>query len=323
MQDQDNINRAKLYDDQVNLRELFQILWRRKIFIIFLTLSFSILAIFYSFSLPNIYESETLLAPADESSIFSSSGSQDLSGLAGLAGISIPSQETGSNSKKAIEMIDSLSFFENKIMPNIFLPDLMAVKFWDLKENKIIYDDDIFIEDSNKWVRDFTFPRKLIPSAQESHEVFLQNHFSLSEDNSTSYVSLTIRHQSPFIAKQWTELIVEEINSFYRNKDKVQAEKAVVYLNNQLAKTSFSEIKQVTASLLQKEIQKLTLIEVNENYVFEYIYPPDAMEEKAEPSRILIVLFLTFLGCVLSIIIVLSMQYFSIERKQELKKINN
>ena len=196
MQDQNNINRVELYDDQINLRELFQILWIRKIFIIFLTLSFSILAIFYSFSLPDIYESETLLAPVDESSFLSSGGLKDLSGLAGLAGISVTSQETGSNSKKAIEMIDSLSFFENKIMPNIFLPDLMAVKFWDLKENKIVYDDDIFIEDSNTWVRDFTFPRKLIPSAQESHEVFLENHFSLSEDNSTGYVSLKIRSVS-------------------------------------------------------------------------------------------------------------------------------
>ena len=41
-----------------------------------------------------------------------------------------------------------------------------------------------------------------------------------------------------------------------------------------MAKTRFSEIKQVTAELLGQEIQKLTLIEANSDYVFEYVYPP-------------------------------------------------
>ena len=79
---------------------------------------------------------------------------------------------------------------------------------------------------------------------------------------------------------EWVEIFVEEINAYYRQKDKLQSEKAVIYLNKQIANTSLSEIRAVTASILEKEIQKLTLIEANKDYVFEYIYPPSIMEEK-------------------------------------------
>ena len=121
---------------------------------------------------------------------------------------------------------------------------------------------------------------------------------SVSEKNENGYIVLTISHQSPSIAKQWVE-IFEEINAYYRQKDKLQSEKAVIYLNKQIANTSLSEIRAVTASILEKEIQKLTLIEANKDYVFEYIYPPSIMEKKSEPYRSLMVILSMTLGFIL------------------------
>ena len=50
--------------------------------------------------------------------------------------------------------------------------------------------------------------------------------------------------------------------------------------------TGLSEIKQVLAQLLQEETKKLTLIEANQFYVFDYIDPPAVMEQKSEPNRV-------------------------------------
>ena len=80
-----------------------------------------------------------------------------------------------------------------------------------------------------------------------------------------------------------------------------------------MAKTNLSEIKQVTSSLIQREMQKLTLIEANPNYVFEYIYPPEVMEERSEPYRALIIVLFTLFGGILSFFVVLSRHYFSEE----------
>ena len=319
MQEIDHNKYTNDFDDEIDFRELFFVLYRGKWIITCLTTFFVIIGIIYSLLLPNIYKSEALLAPVDVSSSLISGALSQYSGLAGLAGITLPTGETGGNSQKAIELISSLSFFEKYLMPKIFLPDLMAIESWDDKNNTIIYDDSIFQKNTNSWVRDFTYPQKLIPSAQESFEVFKSSILSISNDTTTGYVTLSIKHQSPLIAKQWVQIIVEEVNSFYRQKDKEQSEKSVIYLNEQIANTSYSEIRQVTASLLEKEIQKLTLIEANKDYVFEYVYPPSVMEKRSEPNRFLIVILSFMLGVLLSTIIVFFRHYF-LKEKNALKK---
>ena len=316
MQEVDKNKQTNDFDDEIDLRELFFILVKGKKIISYLTGSLLAIGIIYSLLLPSIYESKALLAPIDETSSLISSALSQYSGLAGLAGISLPTGDADSNAKKAIEVMKSLSFFENYIMPKIFLPDLFAVKYWENKEDKIIYDDDIFDINTNTWVRKFRYPQKLIPSAQESFEEFTEHYFNLSEDKKSGYVILSIKHQSPSLAKKWVEMFVEEINIFYRQKDKVESEKAVEYLNKQMLKTSFSEIKQATASLLQKEIQKLTLIEANPDYVFEYIYPPSEMEEESEPERFLIIFLFAFFGFFLGACFVL-LRYFFFPKKIE------
>ena len=301
------------FDDEIDLRELFYVLLEGKWIIVSLTAFVSIIGVIYSLLLPNIYESKAMLVPVNSSSGISGAlGSY--SGLAGLAGISLPSGGDEGNSAKAIQKISSLSFFENNILPNIHLPDLMAVKSWNSKTNTLTFDDSIYDTNSNTWIRDFSYPQQQIPSAQESFEVFKTAHLSLSEDKKSGFITLAIKHQSPFVAKQWVELVVNEVNAFYRQKDKSESEKAVSYLNQQISMTGLSEIKQVLAQLFQEETKKLTLIEANQYYVFDYIDPPAVMEKKSEPKRSLICILSALLGGMLSVLFVL-IRHYAIKQK--------
>ena len=296
------------FDDEIDLRELFYVLLEGKWIIVSLTAFVSIVGVIYSLLLPNIYESKAMLVPVNTSSGISGALG-GYSGLAGLAGISLPSVGDEGNTAKAIQKISSLSFFENNILTNIYLPDLMAFKSWDYKTNTVAFDDSIYDTNSNTWIRDYSYPQQQIPSAQESFEVFTTEHLSLSEDKQSGFITLSIKHQSPFIAKQWAELVINEVNTFYRQKDKSESEKAVSYLNQQISMTSLSEIKQVLAELLQEETKKLTLIEANQYYVFDYIDPPAVMEKKSEPKRALICILGALLGGMLSILLVFIRHY--------------
>jgi uncharacterized protein involved in exopolysaccharide biosynthesis len=307
MQEAHSIKHPNDFDDEIDLRELFYVLLEGKWIIVSLTAFVSIVGVIYSLSLPNIYESKAMLVPVNSSSGIAGA-IRSYSGLAGLAGISLPSGGDEGNSARAIQKISSLSFFENNILTNIHLPDLMAFKSWNSKTNTAVFDESIYDTNSNTWIRDFSYPRQQIPSVQESFEVFKQ-HLSLSEDNKSRFINLSIRHQSPYVAKQWTELVINEVNAFYRQKDKTESEKAVSYLNQQISKTGLSEIKQVIAQLLQEETKKLTLIEANQFYVFEYIDPPAIMEQKSEPKRSLICIISALLGGMLSILLVLIRHY--------------
>ncbi len=307
MQEAHNNKHPNDVDNEIDLRELFYILLEGKRIILSITIFFSIIGVIYSLLLPNIYESKAILVPVNSSNGISGA-LKSYGGLAGLAGISLPSGGDEGNSAKAIEKISTLSFFENKILTNINLPDLMAVESWNSKTNILTFDESIYDTKSNTWIRDYSYPQQQIPSAQESYEEF-EKHLSLNEDTKSGFITLAIKHQSPFIAKQWTELVVDEINSFYRQKDKSEAERAVNYLNQQISRTVLSEIKQSIAELMQEETKKLTLIEANEYYVFDYIDPPAVMEKKSEPKRALICIISALLGGMLSIFLVLARHY--------------
>ena len=312
MQEQDTNIHSNDFDYEINLRELFHVLWQRKWFIVSLTSFVSIIGVIYSLSLPNIYTSKALLVPSDSSGGISSA-LRNFGGLAGLAGVSLSPSGDESNSTKALIKIRSLSFFENNILPNIFLPDLMAVKSWDGSTNILTYDENIYKMDSNIWVSDDSHPNQQKPSVQKSFRVFSE-HLSVIKDIKSSLITISIKHQSPFIAKQWTELVIAEANAFYRQKDKSESEKAASYLNEQISMAGLSEIKQILAQLLQEEIKKLTLIEANEAFVFDYIDPPAVMEIKSSPQRAVICILSALLGLMLSILLVLISHYFFREK---------
>lgn len=293
----------------IELMDLFYILVKKKWIIISITAFTSIIGVIYSLSLPNIYESKGILAKAGPSDVISGALGR-YSGLAGLAGINLPQNSDQGNSQQAIQKLNSLSFFEKKIMTNIFLPNLMAVKSWNSQTNEIVYDESIYNKDNNAWVRDVSDAKKQKPSAQESFTVFKSSHLQVNQDKETGFITLSIKHQSPFIAKQWAELMISEVNAFYREKDKLESENAVSYLNQRITNTKLSEVRLVMANLLQEETQKLSLIEANDYYVFDIIDPPAIMELKSDPKRSLICIISALMGAITAIFLVLIQHYF-------------
>lgn len=308
MDNNSNVDSKFIREDEIDLKELFQAVLNGKWLITSTTILFSVIGILYSLSLPNIYQSTALLYPTEQQSNGLGGAMKAYSGLAGLAGINLSSQSSDSNSVKALEKVTSLSFFAENLMPNIFLPDLMAVDSWDKDTNLLIYDEDIYNETSKIWVRDFKYPQTQVPSAQESFEVFIE-HLLVTEDQDSEFVTISVKHESPLIAQEWTELVVDQLNNYFRSKDKVEAEIAVSYLKEEIAKTNFTEVKQVIAELLQGRTQQLSLIEVGEYYVFAYIDPPVVMEKKSEPIRSIICIIFAFVGIILGTALVIIRHY--------------
>lgn len=301
----ENINDGISYEE-IDLRDLIKILYNDVKLITLLTLLSSMLFLFYSLTLPNIYTSKVLLAPHVSGNSMSNA-MRNAGNLASLAGVNILSDESDSNTQKAKAKITSLSFFEDNIINQIYLPELMAVKSWDSSKNELLLDPTIFNESSESWVG----IDMQTPSIQESHKKFADDHLSFKEDKSSGFFTLKISHQSPFVAKKWAELYVNEINSFYRKQDKERSSKSISYINTQLEQTNLAEVKQVMANLLQNEMQKLILIEANDSYVFEIIDPPAIMERKSSPNRLLIILTGSIIGFLFSTFFSILRYFFS------------
>jgi len=298
MNQSDDLRISKTRRD-IDLYEAIKIIWSSKrIIAIFLAASLLISTI-YALSLKDTYTSETLLTPTQQNS----SGASSLggfSGLASLAGINLPSASP-TNDVEAIEVLSSFKFFEESILPKIFLPDLMAFESWDENTNEITYNKSIWNPNSEEWQRNITSKSRR-PSSQESYEVFLEKHFSISRNLDTGFVTLSIDHQSPFIAKSWLEHIVTSINQVLREDQEERALRSLEYLRTSIKSTNIPEIKQSLSSLIKQEIEKLMLIESSSDYVFKTIDPPIAPEEKSKPSRILICFIGLMIGLFLGIL---------------------
>ncbi len=288
-------------NENLSLKDFMLTLWDKKLFIFIVSLSLAIFSVFFALSIPNKYASSALLIP-NQSDVSNAGMLNQLSGMASLAGITLPT-ESNDRSTEAIEKIKSFEFFDKHFLSNISLENLMAVRDWEYDTNTIIYDENIFNSSKGEWIREVSYPKKTIPSAQEAFKTY-NTILNISQDTKTSFVYLTVKHHSPFIAQKWAEIIISEINNSMRISDKDKALKSIEFLNNQLPRVNYEEIRVSIAKLQEEQMKSLMLIESNDDYVFQTLDSPIVPEIKSSPNRALICFLITLFGFIFSLLII-------------------
>ena len=291
------------YDDEIDLRELFNVLWVNKLFLVTLTSLFALISIIYSLTLTNIYTAETTLAPSASSDM--SRNLSQYAGLASMAGISLPGSSSGMSDKDlALSLLKSKGLLQRLIDKHDILPDLIAAEAWHLTSNSISYDSDLYDDAKNVWVRNVKPPYKLIPSTQEAYE-FFDNAIAVSENKTTGVISLKVDHLSPEIAYQWSLLIIQEVNEYVADMRIKEAQLSIDYLNDQIKITPYPELRALFYELIQQHTQSMMLAKVRPEYALTTLDPPLIPEMKSKPKRALICILGTLLGSMLSVLIIL------------------
>ncbi|WP_447472628.1 Wzz/FepE/Etk N-terminal domain-containing protein [Vibrio harveyi] len=287
-------------DDEIDLRELFGALWKGKWIIIATTFVFAVGAVLYALSLPNIYKSDALLAPAESSGGGGlSKMAGQLSGLAAFAGVSLGSSES-SQSDLAVQVLQSRQFVENFVKKHDLLIPLMAVKGWNMESDRLIIDEDIYDVSTDSWIREPEGMRKAKPSTQEAFEVFVKNILNVAQDKETGLYTLSVNYYSPHIAQTWVTWLIEDINQVMRERTIEESTQNLAYLNAQLEKTAVADMKSTFYKLIEEQTKSLMIAEVQEEFVFKVIDPAISPEIKSGPKRITIIIIGLLLGAVVS-----------------------
>ncbi|HHB1595679.1 TPA: Wzz/FepE/Etk N-terminal domain-containing protein, partial [Vibrio campbellii] len=288
-------------DDEIDLSELFTALWKGKWIIIATTFVFAVGAVLYALSLPNIYKADALLAPAESSNGGGlSKMAGQLGGLAALAGVNLGGGES-SQTDLAVQVMKSRQFIEAFITQHDLLVPLMAVKGWDLSSNKIILDEDIYSLETDTWLREATGLRVAKPSAQEAFDVFSKEVFDVSQDKESGLYTVSITHYSPYIAREWVNWLIDDINKVMRERTIEETSQNLSYLNTQLEKTAVADMQSTFYKLIEEQTKSLMLAEVQEEFVFKVIDPAVVPELKYGPKRALICIVITIFGFIISI----------------------
>tara|TARA_R110002060_G_scaffold4144_1_gene6580 strand:- start:118 stop:1104 length:987 start_codon:yes stop_codon:yes gene_type:complete len=299
---------AQFNDDEIDLRDLWNVIWRGKWIIIAITAIFAVASVFYALSLPNIYKSEALLAPAESDQQGGLSGlSGQLGGLASLAGVNLGGGKTDKTAL-AIEILKSRDFFAKFVEKHNILPDLMAAKGWDMATNTVVYNEEVYSVDKEEWLRKVKPPKLPKPSMQEAKKEF-EPLLNIESTADTGMLTLSIEHYSPEVAKRWVDWLIKDINSVMKARDKDEAESSITYLQSQIEKTNIVEQKTLLYQLIEDQAKTLMFAEVRDEYVFKTIDPALVPETKAKPKRALIAVVGTLLGGFLGIILLFVLNF--------------
>lgn len=288
-------------NEDIYLIDIFLVIWEKKIIVFTTTAIAAVLSVFIALQLPNIYSSNSILAPADPQDSLSTNISA-LSPLSAIAGLPVPDIKI-SKTAEGVERIKSFEFFSKHFLPNINLENLFAAKGWDIKNNTIIYDKKLYDSQNKEWVRKVKFPKKKKPSAQEAYKVY-KRILQVNLDKKTSFITISIEHFSPNISKKWLDLIIHQINESMRELDREFAQRSIDFLNEAQQSSNVQSMKEVTSLLLEQQMQTLMLVSANKDYIYNIIEPPIAPERKSKPNRAMLCIIGTFLGGVLSLMIV-------------------
>jgi uncharacterized protein involved in exopolysaccharide biosynthesis len=148
--------------------------------------------------------------------------------------------------------------------------------------------DDLWDEENKEW--DVSDPED-IPTLTEGYEMFSDEVLEVLEQERSGLVDVKILWKDPVVAANWANSLVATTNARLRAKSIKDAELAITYLNEELAKTNAVELQQSLYFLVESEIQKGTMAKVQKEYAFKVLSPavPADLDKFEEPNRTFII----------------------------------
>lgn len=288
---------------EIDIKDLLTSLWHQKFVIVIIISIFALSSVLFTLSLPNVYKAEVLLAPALEESQMSGALNQ-LGGIAAIAGINVGSNQGGSRVDLALETLTSRKFTQHFIDKRNILVPLMAMERWDPISGDVIINSELYDESSHKWIRNVDEGKSVIPTAWESYKEF-ELVIDYEKLKVGGFIKLSVESQSPYLAQQWADWLVEDLNQWIKKGDIKDFTANISYIKEKINSTQVAEMQKVFYQLVEEQTKKLMLAEVQEEYVFKVIDPAVVPEEKNSPRRAIICILGTFIGAFLALLIAL------------------
>jgi uncharacterized protein involved in exopolysaccharide biosynthesis len=186
-------------EDEIDLFELFQIIWNNRFFIAKIVLGITILTAIISFILPKTYTSESVIVPVTKSS--SGSG---LLAIAAMAGLPVGGDQATAN---VVAVLNSNTLRERVI-----------------KDLNLL--DEILKDKKNEFKRPY----------QEAG-IRLKDSIKINEDKKNGTIKIEIDWKDPDIAQKINESIIKNLRQILNEKSFTVAKMNRIFYENELNKT--------------------------------------------------------------------------------------
>jgi uncharacterized protein involved in exopolysaccharide biosynthesis len=299
---------AVIAADEISLVDLWKVLVRGRKIIFYSIALTTLAALMYALLATPVYRAELLMVSAEDSNTETggmSLLSGQLGGLASLAGFNLGEDNT--NSRTALAVLESRRFTREFIEAEDLMPVLFADQ-WDSQTKE--WKQPTLISRIFRGVKgifsmrdEYYEPDNYAPTAWDAYRLVDDEILSISSDDVTGLITVSIEWQDPRLAAEWANNAVARLNDDMRNQAVAEAEESIRFLKKRLEQTTPVGIEQAFYGLIEAQTKTVMLANVRDEYSFKVIDPAVVPEDPVRPQRLLSVVLGIFLGAVIGIFI--------------------
>ncbi len=279
----------------LQLKELFDILWKGKISIIISACVFFAVAAIYALNQPDQFKSS-----ASMSVVMMGSASNTVKTTVSFAGLSLETK--GVKGPRYINTLRSRGFFRHLIdidedfLPALVLP-VLGLAEYDKKSEKLIYDPDVYDVVNKKWLIEK-------PHYLDSYDVYMGGMFS-GYHQERGIIDVSFTHISPVAAKEMVESIIFEADQMLRTLDLKESADSLAYLINAIPNTQQLAIRGVMNDMIMNQLETQMMASIGPTYIIQVVDPPFVPIYSFAPNRRFIALSAGLAGLAFGIVFVL------------------
>lgn len=277
--------------DDMSLRDLLRIVVRHRVTIITVTVAMTAIAVIVSILMTPVYRASVLVAPVETKDPLGALGAV-ASQVAGMTGLGVGRGD--GLKQEALAILQSRALTEKFIEKYDLLPKLFP---------------DLWNEVIKKW----NVPHEEIPTVARGFKIFDRNVRTVSEDQLTGLITISMEHADRVAATQWANALVQEVNAYVRQRAIDEAENSLRYLNNELVRTDVVELRLGINKLIEQQLKDMMLANVRHEYAFRVLDPAVVPERKnfVRPRRLLMIIGGMVIGLILGVFTALLRHAFS------------
>lgn len=304
-----NNNEDFIEEDEIDLRELFLVIWKNKFKIFIFSFVITFISLIYVLSKPNIYNSSVVLSPQSEQK----TASGGLSSLASIAGINLG----GASSKDPAVMMQTILSdysFNEFIVKKYNLTDKLNTQ-----ENLVFalsYDGiyKLFNSDNKEATQNINIEDKIFNTVN-----FLRSALSLSVDKKSAMITLNAALNDRFLAKELVDIYLNEIINRIKLQDMKDIDNQIKYYNKELSTTYDVSLKEQLSKSLSGLMQKRVFSQANDYYLVSKVVDSRVsyIKEKLGPKRGLIVVVAFVTSIILGIFGIFFLEFISAAKEEK------
>ena len=288
-------------EDEIDLRELFSVLWSKKKLVAGVTGFAAVASVIYALVLTDIYRAEAMLTFAEGQQ--PAGLASQYGGAAALLGVNIDGN-LNDQTNTAIAILQSRQFIGRFIEENNLLVPLFAAR-WDRATQSSVINNEVYDVATNSWLLE-----NGAPSSSQAYRKFRNLLLVDGPDRATGIITVAIEWYNPYEASKWVNSLVSALNQEMRTRDVREANNAISYLRQQIETTQLVDMQRVFYQLIESQTRITMLADVRDEYVFRVIDPAVVPDRRYSPMRYTIALIGTIAGSMLAIIFVLMRRVF-------------